>query len=63
MDKDKCKYEMPLGFGMALAQNPEAMEKFSSLSDGTKKELIEGTHFVRSREEMHRYVKEIATKY
>lgn len=26
-------YEMPIGLGMALAQNPEAMEKFAALSD------------------------------
>ena len=29
-------YQMPVGLGMALAQRPEAMEKFATLSE-TKK--------------------------
>lgn len=49
-------FEMPIGFGMALAQNFEAMQKFTTLSDAQKIEIIEGTHSVRSKEEMRRYV-------
>lgn len=49
-------YEMPIGLGMALAQNPEAMQKFAMLSDEEKQEIIAGTHFVKSKEEMHQYV-------
>ena len=52
--------EMPIGFGMALAQNPEAMQKFALLSEEEKKQLIDGTHAVNSRDEMHRYVQQIA---
>jgi hypothetical protein len=48
--------EMPVGFAMALAMNPEAMEKFALLDEDKKHEIIEGTHSVRSRDEMHRYV-------
>lgn len=33
------KYEMPVGFGMALAQRPEAMEKFASLSETKNRKL------------------------
>ncbi len=50
------KYEMPVGFAMALAMNPEAMEKFGALSEKQKQEIIAGTHAVKSRDEMHRYV-------
>lgn len=53
------KEEMPIGFAMALALNPDAMQKFSSLSDKQKQELITGTHSVKSKEEMHRYVNSV----
>lgn len=53
--------EMPVGFAMALAMNPEAMEKFSTLSEDQKRVIIEGTHSVKSRDEMHRYVNDLVT--
>ncbi len=48
--------EMPVGFAMALAMNPSAMQKFSTFDEAKKKEIIDGTHAVNSRDEMHRYV-------
>ena len=48
--------EMPIGFAMALAMNPEAMQKFAMLSEDKKQEIIAGTHSIKSRDEMHRYV-------
>lgn len=53
--------EMPVGFSMALAQNPEAMQKFAMLSEDKKKQIIEGTHSVNSKQEMHEYVNRITT--
>ncbi len=50
------KDEMPVGFAMALAMNPEAMQKFGALSEEQKQQIIAGTHAVKSRDEMHRYV-------
>lgn len=55
------KHEMPLGFGMALAQNPEAMQKFAMLSEDKKQEIIVGTHSVKSKEEMHQYVNNLVS--
>ncbi len=52
--------EMPIGFAMALAMNPEAMQKFATLSEEQKQEVIAGTHNVKSRDEMHRYVNSLA---
>ncbi len=52
---------MPVGFAMALAQNPKAMEKFARLSESEKQNIISGTHFVNSREEMQKYVNKLAT--
>lgn len=48
--------EMPLGFAMALSMNPDAMQRFAMLSREQKQEIIAGTHTVKSRDEMHRYV-------
>lgn len=52
---------MPVGFAMALAMNPEAMQRFALLSEEKKKEVIAGTNAVRSKEEMHRYVEHLVT--
>ena len=51
----KCD-ELPIGFSMALAQNPDAMQKFALLGEDKKKQIIDGTHSVKSKQEMHEYV-------
>jgi uncharacterized protein YdeI (YjbR/CyaY-like superfamily) len=48
--------ELPLGFGMALAQNPKAMSYFASLSTEQKRKIIAGTHSIKSKQEMQAYV-------
>jgi len=50
------KYEIPIGLGMALAENPKAMEKFAALSNDKKQEFINGTHNISSKDEMREYV-------
>ncbi len=55
------KNEMPVGFAMALAMNPEAKQKFGALSEEEKRKVIDGTHSVKSRDEMRRYVDSIVT--
>lgn len=44
--------ELPLGFGMALAQNEKAMQKFESLSQTEKDNVIQKAHTVNSKQEM-----------
>lgn len=56
------KLEIPIGFGMALAQNPEAMQKFAMLSEEEKQQIIAGTHSVKSKEEMHSYVNKLISE-
>ncbi|MBO5210840.1 MAG: hypothetical protein J6A78_05485 [Clostridia bacterium] len=51
--------EIPIGFSMALAQNPEAMRKFALLNEEKKKEIINGTHSIQSKQEMHEYVNKL----
>ena len=49
-------FELPLGFGMALAQNEEAMQCFERLSDDEKKAVLQKTHSVNSKKEMRALV-------
>lgn len=51
--------EMPIGFSMALAQNPDAMQKFALLDEDKKKQIIDGTHSVKSKQEMREYVNRV----
>ena len=39
--------DLPLGFGMALAQHPEAMARFAALSEAEQQASIDGAHAVR----------------
>ena len=52
--------ELPMGLGMALAQNSDAMHYFSNLSDQQQQEIINHTHQIQSRREMHQYVQSLA---
>ena len=54
---------MPVGFSMALALNPEAMEKFATLSDTQKQKIINGTHSVKSKQEIYEYVNNLIKRY
>lgn len=57
------KLDLPLGFGMALAQNEKAMEYFAALPKAKQQEILEHTHEVRSNREMHDFVANLANKY
>ncbi len=48
--------EIPMGLGMALAQNVTAMNYFSSLPQEKKQQVINRTHQIKSKQEMHSYV-------
>ena len=49
--------EMPEGLGMALAQNPAAMNRFASLPRAQQQRIIERTHSIHSKEEMQAFVR------
>lgn len=48
--------ELPLGFGMALAQNEAAMKRFEALSEAEKQEILEQTHHVKSKQEIRQLI-------
>lgn len=54
--------ELPLGFGMALAQNEAAMKKFTSLTEAEKKSVLQQAHHVNSKREMRQLVSSIAER-
>ena len=54
------KNEMPVVFARALAMHPDAMQKFSLMSEAQKQEIIVGIHTIGSKEEMQRYVNSLA---
>lgn len=56
-------FKMPVGLSMALADNPEAMQKFAELTEKQKWEVVSGTHAVKSREEMRQYAQNIISAY
>lgn len=47
---------LPLGFGMALAQNEAAMKRFSSMTEAEKQAVIQRTQQVKSKSEMQQLV-------
>lgn len=51
--------KIPLGLGMALAQNQAAMERFALLPEAEKQGVIAGASQVQSREEMRQYAENI----
>lgn len=53
--------ELPLGFGMALAQNEAAMKKFEALSESEKRAIIDKTHTVNSKKEMQALVNSLTS--
>ncbi|MGN0478319.1 MAG: hypothetical protein ACI4GO_02685 [Hominenteromicrobium sp.] len=54
------KLELPLGFGMALAQNEPAMKQFESMTEAEKRAVLERAHSVRSKNEMRQLVAELS---
>lgn len=48
--------EVPIGFGMALAQDLDAMNYFAGLDKEKQQEVINHTTQIRSRDEMKQYV-------
>ena len=48
--------ELPLGFGMALAQNDAAMRQFESMADAEKQAILQQARGVNSKREMQQLV-------
>lgn len=53
--------EIPLGLGMALAQNSQAMQYFAGLSKEEQQKIIRNTSKIRSKEQMQLYASSLFT--
>ena len=52
--------DIPLGLGMALSQNIGAMEYFAALPEEQKQAVIQATHQIHSKQEMHDFVQKLS---
>ena len=52
--------DLPLGFGFALAQNPDAMKVFYNLSEARQAEILQKAHSVSSKAEMQMLVNHLS---
>ena len=46
-------YKVPLGFGMALAMNANALNVYSAMTEAQKQAILDKAHNARSEQEMH----------
>jgi len=61
MEKNWLSGPMPMGLGMALVENPRAMEKYSALSRDEKQQFINGCKNMESKQAMQAYVEHFIT--
>lgn len=54
-------YKVPIGFGMALAQNTAAMNHYAHLNEQQKQDILNRAHNVRSEKEMDALVASLAS--
>lgn len=52
-------YKVPLGFGMALAMNANALNAYSAMTEQQKQAILDKAHHARSEQEMHQIVDSI----
>ena len=54
-------YKVPIGFGMALAQNTAAMNRYANLTEAQKQDVLSKAHNVHSEKEMYSLVASLAS--
>ena len=53
-------YKVPIGFGMALAQDTAAMNHYAQMTEAQKQDVLNKAHNVRSEREMYNLVASLA---
>ena len=54
-------YKVPLGFGMALAMNANALNAYSGMAEIQKQEILDKAYHARSEQEMCEIANSIIT--
>ena len=52
MERMSLDMELPLGLGLAMAQRPEAMERFAALPEAERKNVVDRARNARTKQEM-----------
>ena len=52
-------YKVPLGFGMALAMNANALKTYSAMTEAQKQAILDKASKAHSQQEMHQIVNSI----
>lgn len=55
--------DLPMGLGMALAQDVDAMSRFASLSPDEQRAIIDQTHAITSKSEMQSFVQSLTHQH
>lgn len=55
--------DLPMGFGLTLVQNEVSMKYFASLSPDEQRAVIDQTHNISSRGEMHNFVQALTNQH
>ncbi|MCL2055570.1 MAG: hypothetical protein FWG90_14225 [Oscillospiraceae bacterium] len=63
MDINQSENGIPLGLGMALAQNSAALSRFAGLSKEERQKIIDRTHGINSKKEMRGFVDNLANTW
>lgn len=61
MEKNWLKGPMPMGLGMALVENPTALEKYAAMSREQKQQFINGSKDADSKQAIQSYVEQLVT--
>lgn len=52
MQRMSLDMELPLGLGLAMARQPEAMERFAALPEAERKAVVDQARNARTKQEM-----------
>lgn len=52
-------YKVPIGFGMALSMNLNALNAYSAMTEAQRQTILSQAHNARSQQEMHQIVNNI----
>ena len=59
MRKMSLDAELPLGLGLAMAQRPEAMERFAALPEAERQAVVNKARIARTKQEMRACVDQL----
>lgn len=58
---EKTKQTLPLGFGMALGQHPQALSAFGRMDAAGQAQILQRARQVQSRQEMEQIIAALET--